>query len=43
MSMRPREYEGPLDTPKDFAFAEAMCRFAKSLTKQKKTEDNQDK
>lgn len=43
ISMKPREYEGPLDTPEDFAFAEAMCRFAKSLTKQKKTEDDQDK
>ncbi len=41
--MKPREYEGPLDTPEDRAFAEGLGRFVRSLTKQKKTEDDQDK
>ncbi len=38
--LKPREYDGPLDTPEDFAFAEAMCRFAKSLTKPSKKGDD---
>ena len=43
MISKPREYEGPLDTPDDFAFAEFMCRYAKSLTRpSKKREEEQE-
>ena len=28
--LRPREYDGPLDTPEDYAFADFMARLARS-------------
>lgn len=41
--LKPREYEGPLDTPDDYLFAERMCRFAQALagsSKKKEKEEN---
>ena len=40
--MKPREYEGPLETPEDWAFAEAMARLARGLANPKGKRENED-
>lgn len=38
--LRPREYDGPLDTPEDFEFMRAMCRFARAFQRKKEEEED---
>ncbi len=38
--LRPREYDGPLDTPEDYEFMRAMCRFAQAFQRKKEEEEN---
>ena len=41
--LRPKEYEGPLDTPDDFLFAERMCALARALSGSSKKKEEEDK
>lgn len=46
--LKPREYQGPLDTPDDFLFAERMCKLGNALSgyyrqRKEKEEENKDR
>jgi len=47
--LKPREYQGPLDTPDDYLFAQRMCRLGNALSgdsrqrREEREEENKDR